>query len=500
MEWPFVVVADAVVEVQLGSELPGISGVEEPGVDKDLTFGIADGDAGGRGLACEEVGEGVDAAGASGDDLAAIEGEGAGGVAVVELIELRLAELAAEAHLVLALDPGELVGEVAGDVVTSLGRRLADGIEALDGDIGRVGEGSAGDKAESLDVLSGLEVVEDLVEVVDADEQLVSDGGREDVVLDDGDVLHVNGGYLVVGEELGADRGDLIALADEPVGAEDVLGGEVVVDLGETVPAIAVFGVGGVEVVDGAGGVLGEDVGSPEVVENALHDGIDGDALGGEEGLGLGLPADGGLGGGSGFADDEALMLKGEEAEELVLDERSADGEAGVVVADLLLGIGEGALGSEELVAIEVVDGSVQGVGSGAEGEVDGSAGVASAFGAGLGLGGELVDRVDGQDDAGDAGDAALVDGGDVVPEVVVVDAVDLPVDLVGASSVERAEAAAAVSTEAGREGDHLGEVAAVERDVFDGLGVEHGVLGDRGGVERDGCGFDLDGGVRRRR
>ena len=125
-------------------------------------------------------------------------------------------------------------------------------------------------------------------------------------------------------------------------------------------------------------------------------------------------------------------------------------------------------------------------VGAGAEGEVDGAAGVAAAFGAGLGLRGELVDRVEGQDDAGDAGDAALVDGGDVVPEVVVVDAVDLPVDLVGAGAVERAEAAAAVAAEAGGEGDHLGEVAAVEGDVGDGLGVEHGGLRDGGGVERD--------------
>ena len=57
--------------------------------------------------------------------------------------------------------------------------------------------------------------------------------------------------------------------------------------------------------------------------------------------LRLVLPADGGLSGGAGLADDEALMLKGEEAEELVVDEGSADGEAGVVVAHLLFGGGE---------------------------------------------------------------------------------------------------------------------------------------------------------------
>jgi hypothetical protein len=48
----------------------------------------------------------------------------------------------------------------------------------------------------------------------------------------------------------------------------------------------------------------------------------------------------------------------------------------------------------------------------------------------------ELVDSVQGKDDAGNPGDAALIDGRDVVPEVVVVDAIDLPVRLIGAGSV----------------------------------------------------------------
>ena len=125
MERAFVVVADAVVDVELGRELPGVAGVEEPGVDEDLALGIADGDGGGGGLAGEEVGERADVAGRR-RRVTAVEGERAGGVAVVELVELGLAELAAEADLVLALDPGELIGEVAGDVVAALGRS-ADG-------------------------------------------------------------------------------------------------------------------------------------------------------------------------------------------------------------------------------------------------------------------------------------------------------------------------------------------------------------------------------------
>jgi len=62
--------------------------------------------------------------------------------------------------------------------------------------------------------------------------------------------------YLVVREELGADGGDLIALTDEPMGRDLILRREIVVDLGETVPAIAVLGIGGVEVVHGTGSVL----------------------------------------------------------------------------------------------------------------------------------------------------------------------------------------------------------------------------------------------------
>ena len=106
----------------------------------------------------------------------------------------------------------------------------------------------------------------------------------------------------------------------------------------------------------------------------------------------------------------------------------------------------KGLFAPKSFVAIEVVDGAVELIGPGAESEIDGATGVASAFGAGLGLSGELVDGVEGEDDAGDAGDAALVDGGDVVPEIVVVDTVDLPVHLVGAGAVERTVAAAGVA------------------------------------------------------
>ena len=91
-------------------------------------------------------------------------------------------------------------------------------------------------------------------------------------VVDDGDVLHVDRRDFVVGEQLRADGRDLVALTDEPVGGEVVLVREVPVDLAEAVPAIAVFGIAGVEVVHGPGGVPRRDVGAPQGVEGVLHD------------------------------------------------------------------------------------------------------------------------------------------------------------------------------------------------------------------------------------
>ena len=82
-----------------------------------------------------------------------------------------------------------------------------------------------------------------------------------------------------------------------------------------------------------------------------------------------------------------------------------------------------------------------------------------------------------GQSDAGDVFDAALIHGRNVMPEVVVVRAIDLPVDLVGARAIDRADSRRGIAGETGREADHLREVAAVERNVLHGLRWECGGL-----------------------
>ena len=158
-----------------------------------------------------------------------------------------------------------------------------------------------------------------------------------------------------------------------------------------------------------------------------------------DEGYGFILVSDRGFGLGLCSADDEALVLVGDEEKELVLDDGAADAPAVVDIAGLgLLGRGcEGTVVGEELVAVVVVGVAVEDVGTGLDGEVDGAARVTAGFGHAAGDERELVDGVERNDDAGDTGDAALVDGGDVPPEIVVVGTVDLPVDLVGANAVD---------------------------------------------------------------
>ena len=79
---------------------------------------------------------------------------------------------------------------------------------------------------------------------------------------------------------------------------------------------------------------------------------------------------------------------------------------------------------------------------AGFEHNIDDAPRIASTFSVGLGLRSKFVHCVKWHDDAGDAGDAALVDRRNVMPEIVIIDAVDLPIHLVGAGAVERAEPA----------------------------------------------------------
>src|SRR5215813_2362008 len=112
-----------------------------------------------------------------------------------------------------------------------------------------------------------------------------------------------------------------------------------------------------------------------------------------------------------------------------------------------------------EFISIVVVNSAVEFVAAGAGYDVNGAAGVASGFWSGLGLRREFNDRVHGQDDASNSRNATLIDGRNVMPEVIVVYAVNLPVNLVRPSAVERAETADVIAAESGLHRDKLREI-----------------------------------------
>ena len=53
------------------------------------------------------------------------------------------------------------------------------------------------------------------------------------------------------------------------------------------------------------------------------------------------------------------------------------------------------------------------------------------------------------------------------MPEIVVVYAVDLPIDLIGARSIQRTEAAHVVAAKARLDGNQLREIPPVQRNVL---------------------------------
>ena len=108
-------------------------------------------------------------------------------MAFVELIELRLTELAAKPELVLAFDPRELIGDVASDVIATLWRGETHRIKCgafnrssaartatvANSDVWCVAVWSARDETQALNVKIRVEICEDLIEVVDSYQYLI---------------------------------------------------------------------------------------------------------------------------------------------------------------------------------------------------------------------------------------------------------------------------------------------------------------------------------------
>ncbi len=196
---------------------------------------------------------------------------------------------------------------------------------------------------------------------------------------------------------------------------------------------------------------------------------------------------------------DVVLLLKAEEEEGLVLNDRPAYGKAVVLIAQFG---GFGKLGRRRkerrscrvvLVAVVIVGAAVRVVCPTLDDQVDGSASIASSLGIGLGLGGEFVNRINRHHSAGDSGNTALIDRRNIVPEVIVIGAVNLPVHLVGTRSVQRTETANRVAAIAGCNRNQLGKITPVQGYFLHG-GVGKSVsLRRRCRVHDQCCRRDLD-------
>src|SRR5579864_1820645 len=144
----------------------------------------------------------------------------------------------------------------------------------------------------------------------------------------------------------------------------------------------------------------------------------------------------GGLGSLAWQANGESLFFEGSEKEKAVLLNRPAKRKTIVVVTIALLVSNEGRLCRECLITVIVVHGSVQIVSAGLQRQVHVTACASAVLRSCLGLHGKLVYGICRQDDSGDSADPTLVDRRNVPPQIVVIHAVHLPVNLVPAGPV----------------------------------------------------------------
>ena len=167
------------------------------------------------------------------------------------------------------------------------------------------------------------------------------------------------------------------------------------------------------------------------------------------------------------------MLLVPDEEESLVLNYGSAKAQPVVLVAKRRCLCNGRALGEEgrgrciKFVPIVIINRAMEGISAGLHHHIYGATGVASCLCARLSLCGKFVNRVDREDDTCNPGDAALIDRGNVVPQVVIVHTVNLPVHLIGASTIERAEAAHVVTTKARFNRDQLREVTSIQRNIL---------------------------------
>ena len=132
-----------------------------------------------RHIAGKEISERKDVAGdgsvARPRPLRAVENKVPESVAMIKLFQLRSAEFATEAELVFAYGVGGDVGEMSGDVFAAFRRGQADPVKAGNLNVRRAGEVETVVEVQAIagEIEVGVEVAEDLPEIVHSGQQLV---------------------------------------------------------------------------------------------------------------------------------------------------------------------------------------------------------------------------------------------------------------------------------------------------------------------------------------
>src|SRR5207249_11893057 len=123
----------------------------------------------------------------------------------------------------------------------------------------------------------------------------------------------------------------------------------------------------------------------------------------------------------------------------------------------------------ESIVAMTVVEGDMETVATRVDGEIQHGVRIAPEISTPDTLLIEFLDWVDREQDCSDSGDTSLIHSFRVVPEIVVVYAIDLPIILVRAVSIHRE-----LRIESGRKLQQLAEVAPIQRQFLNRPGAHH--------------------------
>ena len=264
---------------------------------------------------------------------------------------------------------------------------------------------------------------------------------------------------------------------------------EVVIDFQNSiVAAVAVVEVG--KELSGGAGVV-RQVGGEFDAERATTGAAFGERIR-DAGAGIADGHGDGSGDFDGIADLVANTLVIAEDEKLVFEDGAAGRGAELMQVDGGHGSRRGiepVARVDGVVAVEVVGGTVKGIGAGLDADVDDGAGLPTVVGLGAGLNVEFLNGVDGENCGGRSLHTFRVDDGGAIVGVVVVDAVDDKVIFLGTVAVggDGEETAAGLALNAGLKDGEILKITALERKFVDGLVGESLTEYVAGGVDNRG-------------